>query len=99
MPEPRTRPPRVRAEIPEPILLPGPGCLPPPTTPRSGANPPSLMCTGTRPFSPARCPGAVFARRGRLLHVAEPERSQSPGSDVTADLLLPWTHLSPPHDS
>lgn len=29
MPEPRTKLPWVRAEIPEPILRPGPGCLPP----------------------------------------------------------------------
>ena len=85
MPEPRTRPPRVRAEIPEPILLPGPGCLPPPTTPRSGANPPSLMCTGTRPFSPARCPGAVFARRGRLLPILTkaPQRRAATTGDIS----------------
>lgn len=79
MPEPRTKPPWVRAEIPEPILRPGPGCLTPTHHPavRRG-----FAFTSALPSAPELCSpeeGTSFQFSQKLPRGEQPSRERSLG--------------------
>lgn len=85
MPEPRTKPPRVRAEIPEPIVLPGPGCLPP--THHSAVRRESTFTDLHRysALQPCPVPRSCIRQKGAPPsnpHKSSPEASSHPRRDL-----------------